>query len=293
VFFLHKIKVSLIAIQDPVVVAKQESNSQFQLLENKTAIEPDVWLVSLLNNTDNKPATICVPPKAGTTTFYKTLYNLTHGEEWAFQGPTWVQNMGNTDRWTKVNAVKQTKWTDFHHNNAAKSIALIRDPKSRILSSWKSKAMCHKDADKNDQRKYIPQLLKLAGLPNDLAREYIASDNKIAPCLGLSEFLQTILQVHSQGKDGLLNEHFRPQHLYCFLHAPPSHWDIITMIDAPDLTCQLKTVLGMQRDECLTVVLRRHHGTGDILQYANLTARDNVMLDAITRKEYDLLSPYL
>jgi hypothetical protein len=41
------------------------------------------------------------------------------------------------------------------------------------------------------------------------------------------------------------------------------------------------------------VVLHHDHGTGDLLQYANLTPRDDVMLDAITRKEYDLLNPYL
>ena len=68
------------------------------------------------------------------------------------------------------------------------------------------------------------------------------------------------------------------------------------LIDAPDLMCQMKRVLGMSNlileDECSTVVPRLH-GSGNLSQYANLTERDNAILDVITREEYAVLGPYL
>jgi hypothetical protein len=137
---------------------------------------------------------------------------------------------------------------------------------------------------KTTKRKYIPQLLKLAGLKNDFAHEYIATEiTKQLHALDYQNFC--IQYCKSTCREKMDCSYFHV--------GPPFCWDINTTIDAPDLTCQLKTVLGMQRDECPKVVLCHDHGTGDLLQYANLTARDNVMLDAITRKEYDMLNPYL
>jgi hypothetical protein len=50
----------------------------------------------------------------------------------------------------------------------------------------------------------------------------------------------------------------------------------------------------MQLDECSTVtVIPRHHESGDLSQFVNLTANDNDILDVITRKEYELLTPYM
>jgi len=71
------------------------------------------------------------------------------------------------------------------------SMAVIRDPKERIISSWKSKITCYDveyHTDVGDRKKFVNELLNLAGLPTAFASGLPDSDPE-SLCLSLTEFL--------------------------------------------------------------------------------------------------------
>ena len=266
---------------------------------NKLINAPEAWEVAIVKESVrsavvSEPSTICACAKCGSTSYYRTLYEITHHKTWNYDGPPWVQNVGNSARWTNVKAKKKENWANFKQTNSSKSFALIRDPKERLLSAFKSKIGCHQSADANGQKSIVPRLLELAGFSPNIARSYIDKFNSSSPCLTLSEFIQVMFQIHSKGKDGVVNEHFRPQHLYCFLHAPPSAWSVVTTISASDAACKLESVIlgrsSATREDC---AMMKSHGTVGLEKYGSLTAVDEAMLDAITRDEYEVLRPYL
>mmetsp|Transcript_28439 Transcript_28439/g.60600 ORF Transcript_28439/g.60600 Transcript_28439/m.60600 type:complete len:321 (+) Transcript_28439:256-1218(+) len=238
--------------------------------------EPRIWELTLLNNSS---ATVCACAKCGTTSFYQSIYEMTHGREWNFSDPPWVQTL-NSKRWTDIE-VKQKDQLD----GPGHSIALIRDPKERILSAWKDKVMCFERGGAN----FIPGLLNLAGMTPDYANRSV-SNNK--PCLGLSEYLQVLYLVHTQNKQGLLNSHFRPQHLYCFLHSPPPKWTVVTRANSPNTICQLKGILQVDEanEDC---TMKQVHKSKPLSMYHDLTEMDEALLYAITHDEYQVLGTYL
>ena len=188
-------------------------------------------------------------------------------------------------------------WSNFKNQDA---YALIRDPKERIVSAWKSKLTCDTVKEIREHIKYVPQLLDLAGPSNNITarikkttytgREYTGRE---FPCLDLSEYLSVLSQIHSQGKEGSLNSHFIPQHLSCFRDAPPAMWKVVTTISDPNALCSLKSIVSRSAnvsnvgEECQMV--KKHKSTVSL----NLTRADEVILDRITREEYEMLGPYL
>ncbi len=238
-------------------------------------------------------ATICICPKCGTSSFYMKLYEITHNKskEYKYKDSKWVWNLDDTSAWKNLKAERKTDWSNF--SSSRNSLAVIRDPKERILSSWKSKVMCHEDADSFDAINIVPQLLRLVGLPDSTASHYTDKNGEITPCLDLSLFLVIMLQVHLEGKDGIVNHHFRPQHLYCFLHAPPSEWGVVTTIDDGSIACELKAMLGISNNDQNECKMGQEHSTDNLSRYTNITDTDHAILNAITREEYRVLAPYL
>jgi len=236
-----------------------------------------------------KPATICACAKCGSTSLWTELFAIVHGKSFDsmnYKGPPWIHDLSNKKPWTNIQAKKRrTDWSNFKKQD---SFALIRDPKERILSSWKSKVTCdERSSDINDHRTI--GLLNLAGSSNITARV-----DKGFPCLDLSDFLAVLFQIHTQGKEGFLDSHFLPQHLGCFKYAPPSMWTVVTTISDPKALCSLKSVVWRSENtskvldnDCL--MTKTHNST----QLLNLTMEDEVILDKITSKEYEMLAQYL
>jgi hypothetical protein len=115
--------------------------------------------------------------------------------------------------------------------------------------------------------------------------------------MDLSDYLSVLSQIHTQGNEGLLNEHFRPQHLGCFKDIPPSMWTVVTTIADPNTRCSLKSVLLRNShtnsldatDDSGCLMMKSHERKNNI----NLTDKDEVILDQITRREYEMLMQYL
>ena len=238
---------------------------------------------------DLKPATICACAKCGTTSLWSEFFSIVQGKSFDslnYKGPPWIHDLSNKKLWTNIQAKKKTDWSNFKKQD---SFALIRDPKERIVSAWKSKVRCDTKFDINDHRNLVPHLLNLAGSTNITAQIDMGF-----PCLDLSNYLAVLLQIHAQGKEGFLDFHFLPQHLACFKNAHPSMWSVVTTISDSNALCSLKYVVlrsantSKADNDCQKMT--KSHAIKLLL---NLTREDEVILDKITSKEYEMLEQYL
>lgn len=237
---------------------------------------------------DLKPATICACAKCGTTSLWTEFFSLAQGKSFDsknYKGPPWIHDLSNKMLWTNIQAKKKTHWSNFKKQD---SFALIRDPKERILSAWKSKVTCDIEKEIGARGRLVPRLLKLAGSTNITARVDMGF-----PCLDLSDYLAVLSQIHAHGKEDFLNIHFLPQHLGCFKEAPPSMWSAVTTISDPNALCSLKSVVlrstntSKSDNDCQ---MTKSHARELLL---NLTREDEVILEKITSKEYVMLEQYL
>mmetsp|Transcript_7019 Transcript_7019/g.13462 ORF Transcript_7019/g.13462 Transcript_7019/m.13462 type:complete len:374 (+) Transcript_7019:71-1192(+) len=255
--------------------------------------------------------TICLCPKCGSSSFYTKLYEVTHHTSvtYGYDKTKWLWRLQSPE-WKNIDTRGKTNWSRF---SPEKSLVLIRDPKKRLLSSWKSKVQCNADAvDTFDARRILPELLDLAGFSHEIFSYYTDNKGLKTPCLDLSTFLLVMFQIHLQGKEGLVNDHMRPQHLICFLHVGPEEWGVVTTIDDDGLTCKLEKMLGVESAiknggignsssggdgdvfDCHDVEkMGKEHTTGKLSEYTTMTEVDEAILNAITRAEYEILGPYL
>ncbi|KAL7469008.1 hypothetical protein ACHAXS_009249 [Conticribra weissflogii] len=312
------------AVTPRVLSGKIEPSSLLLLPENtnKETAEPTAWdirvneryYLDLAANSDSSITgtqakekdeftTICLCPKCGTSSFYTKLFEVAHHKSvtYGYERTRWLWHL-ETPNWTNLDTRQKRDWSIPSHFSSEKSLVLIRDPKERLLSSWKSKIQCNADAvDTFDARLIIPALLDLGGFSHEILSYYNDKKGLETPCLDLSTFLLVMFQIHLQGKEGLVNDHLRPQHLICFLHVGPEKWGEVTTIDDSKLTCKLEKMLGIgsvgdngEVMDCRdTEVMGKEHTTGDLSQYTTMTELDEAILNAITRKEYEVLGPYL
>ena len=175
--------------------------------------EPSVaWEIMPATDTaiaELNPATLCTCAKCGSTSMWLELFAIVQGKSFKsmnYTGPPWIHDLTNKKLWTNIHAKRKTDWSNFDNQN---SFALIRDPKKRIVSAWKSKVTCDTDKEINGHIRLVPELLKLAGTKHNIT----ARTGKGFPCLDLSDYLAVLSHIHAQGKEGLLEAHFLPQHL--------------------------------------------------------------------------------
>lgn len=234
-------------------------------------------------------STLCVCPKCGSASFYGELYRMTHdGKSWPNENNP-VQNLGLRP-WKKALTWRRVDWqsrSDWRKFVDSESIALIRDPKERLLSVYRDKVAC--GAHKASKDRFVNDLIGLSGAT------YRRSPTRGfgSRCLNLDEFVQVLYEVHAQGKQQLLNRHLRPQHLLCFLHASPDQWAHVIEAKDPNAACILEAVVFgepiREGDECALSV---DHANPFELEEV-LAPLEERMLDAITKEEYEVLSPYL
>mmetsp|Transcript_3504 Transcript_3504/g.4984 ORF Transcript_3504/g.4984 Transcript_3504/m.4984 type:complete len:366 (+) Transcript_3504:121-1218(+) len=264
---------------------------------NQKASEPSIaWeVVPAADHVDAtvaelKPATLCTCAKCGSTSLWEELFAIVEGKSFKsmnYTGPPWIHDLLNKKLWTNIEAKRRTDWSNFKDQD---SFALIRDPKERIVSAWKSKVTCDTDEEILGHRMFVPHLLKLAGPSNSMT----ARTDKGFPCLDLSEYLAVLSQIHGQGREGLLNSHFLPQHLGCFKDVPPSMWTVVTTISGPNALCSLKSVVSKSAnmsntDDGCQIMIKAHNYTRNV----DLSRADEDILDRITIKEYEMLRKYL
>ena len=198
---------------------------------------------------------MCICAKCGSTSFYHLLYQQIFGQPWPYEGPPYIHDTASK-RWTidndegedGITSIFNTTSSRMHlqdlldvlnvNKNAAKddddsfSLAIIRDPKQRLLSAPKSKAACRNlgfDSDSDNGYNRVKTLYRLANRPMPPEGEKV--------CLSTFEpFLDLLYSVHKQGKGRELDVHFRPQTEGCgFQYVSPDYWKLVTTIDDPKL----------------------------------------------------------
>lgn len=242
----------------------------------------------------DRKVTVCACAKCGTTAFFHAIYNLTHGTPWPYPGHK-IYGLDRRARWTKAWGSRKAP-RPLGRNG---SLALVRDPRDRLISAWKNKATCAEGEGANvpDVARLVPRLLQLAAVPATGARTRRGSAGEDIPCLDLAAFVEVLFAIHARGKAARLDRHFRPQHLGCFLDHPPSEWGHVRTVGAPDLVCRLRALLLGRNataapdaaDDCAARPRRNATRARD----ADLSPRHAAMLDALTREEYQALDPYL
>jgi len=219
---------------------------------------------------------VCGCGKCGTSSMYEYIYNKSFGHEFEYTDEPWVQEV-ESDRWKgKFQHITDQKEQDGLMNSAY-SFALVRDPKERIISSWKSKIACcdwyHPDYDRAT---FVRNLRALAG------QEYDES----LKCLELDEFLGTMAIIHRAGVAKDLDRHFLPQDLGCFSRFGAKEWTKVTVIDKDDAFDPIAEKLGVQKSEAPP----HAHGSDAKVQISEKAAK---LLNEITKDEYDMLGEFL
>lgn len=219
---------------------------------------------------------MCACAKCGSTSVYEFLYSQALGRPWNYSGTPYIQDV-TSPRWEgkfKLLDVDQAR-TAIQAKKVF-SFALMRDPKSRIISSWKSKVACDGEVrwgtDLRDRARMLPKLAELAGV-------------QPAECLEFEDFVATLAKVHRMGQAKLLNVHFRPQQHGCFRDFDPPQWSKVANIADANAAHELAMQFGN-----LDVKEFPHMHSSPASGAVNMTDRAQRLLDEITHDEYALLA---
>lgn len=216
---------------------------------------------------------VCSCAKCGSTSLYDFVYNEVFGRPWNHTGPPFIQDV-TASRWAgKFKLLSRNETEGLITHNDTFSFALVRDPKKRIISAWKSKIACDSNwgTDVRDREGIVPKLLTLANRTN-------------ASCLSLYGFLDAVHAVHKAGKARELNSHFRPQHLGCFRHFPPQMWRKVVSITDAGAAAELAYRFGDNNKPDFP-----HAHTSNEKGTITISPAAMRMLDAITEEEYKAL----
>jgi len=218
---------------------------------------------------------VCGCGKCGTSSMYEYIYNKSFGHTFNYTDEPWVQEV-ESSRWEG----KFEHITDHEKQeklmNSAYTYALIRDPKERIISSWKSKIACcdwyHPDYDRST---FVRNLRALAALKYDESLK----------CQSLDDFLETMATIHRAGNAKDLDRHFLPQDLGCFSRFGAKRWTKVTVIQAEGSFDAISHHLHVEP----AAPPHDHGSDAKIL----ISAQAAKLLDEITKDEYDMLRDYL
>lgn len=218
---------------------------------------------------------ICICAKCGSTSLYEFLYAETFGKPWNYTGIPYIHDV-MSPRWEdKFEVLSSGQTAKVMEDDEAFKFALMRDPKVRLTSSWKSKVACdgtgNWGTDKKDRARMVPRLRDLAGMER-------------AECLDFDSFVETLNVVHEKGLAANLNVHFRPQQHGCFREFEPSLWSKVAPISDPGAAHELAEQLG---DSRVSDFPHQHSSHSDDIV---ISKKAEELLDKITKEEYEILA---
>ena len=167
------------------------------------------------------------------------------------------------------------------------SLAIVREPISRLVSAWKNKLACDRKTwgtSAAGQTYLVKKLLKVSGMP---LPKHIHKRPKY--CLEFPEFVEALRLVHSKGKQDYLDQHFLPQHLYCFRETDPSDWMHIVSTGDPSIGPMFVNLLGL-KDTNVTLAKKNSSTKKAVLEISD---HDMSILKAITADERAVIEPLL
>lgn len=216
---------------------------------------------------------VCGCAKCGSTSLYDFMYKEAFGQAWNYSGPPFIQDV-TASRWAgKFQLLLKNETEMLLNKSDTFSFALIRDPKKRIISAWKSKIACDGSwgTDVRDREGIVPKLLMLANRSN-------------ASCLSLYSFLDAVNAVHKAGRAKELNSHFRPQNLGCFRHFPPHQWRKVVSIGEAGAAKELAARFGDLNQTDFP-----HAHKSNEMEPITISPAAMRLLDEVTEAEYKAL----
>lgn len=223
----------------------------------------------------NEKNLICICAKCGSTSLYELLYQQTFGRKWNYTDQPYIHDV-TSPRWKgKFKVLGSSAVTYAMKSPETFSFALMRDPKERLISSWKSKVACDGTGDwgtdRVDRARMVPKLRDLAGFES-------------TTCLSFEKFLVTLAEVHRTGLAAQLNVHFRPQQYGCFRDVPPAQWSMVAEITDGKAAAKLASRFGNNN---VTAFPHDHSSPTSPLI---ITPRAQELLNEITKDEYAVLA---
>lgn len=222
---------------------------------------------------------VCGCGKCGTSSMYEYLYEKTFGHPWTYEWEPYIQDV-ESSRWALNGQQTWYHITDEDRQaelmQSAVSFALIRDPKERLISAWKSKLSCDQSfgVDYNSKG-FVCGLQYLQGLPC----------NSSQTCMSLDEFASALLNIKQLGASWRLDRHFLPQNFGCFNKYRPESWTKIATINEPHSFSLLAHQLGTKDDQAP----HEHSSSKAVI----VSQRASQILDIVTKEEYDMIGDYL
>lgn len=218
---------------------------------------------------------VCGCGKCGTSSMYEYVYEKTFGHAWNYTWEPYIQTVTSgrwENRWQHITDRTQQMEIMEH----AYSFALIRDPKERLISSWKSKLSCGDDFGVDyDSATYVRNVRLLQGLPR----------NDSITCMSLDEFAESLLNIYEQGKLRQIDRHFLPQNYGCFDRFPPRKWSKLSTIEERHSFSPLASQIGATDEEA-----PHEHGSPNRILVSKRVAD---ILDIVTKQEYDVIGAFL
>jgi len=233
-------------------------------------------------------AVICGCGKCGSTSLLEYTYNHVHRKSWdqmyRGKGPPYVQDVF-TERWGGMMENPKNYSEQKEIMNSAYSFALIRDPKERLVSAWKSKLACANEfgVDQGDRAHYVEDANSYRGFVAHI--QNLRGGDENVTCMNLEMFADALLVIKRAGRAQYLDRHFLPQDLGCFYRFGPERWSKVTTISDGKAFRELAEHLDTP-DSHVPVM---HLST----KTTYISKRVSDLLDLVTRDEYKMLKPYL
>jgi len=227
---------------------------------------------------------VCGCGKCGSTSAFAYVYRAEFGQRWPHTDWPYPQEV-TSDRWAgKFKMVDDMKEQEDIMGHAF-SLALIRDPKERLISSWKSKVACDDDfgVDTNDRARWGAIAQAYVGLVPDL-QKLRGKDSNIT-CMELDEFATALYEIKQLGRADFVDRHFLSQDLACFKRFPPSKFTKVATVEDHEAFVALAEKL-----HTTNTTVPETHSSHKKIQIDKKTAD---LLDKVTADEYALLGPYL
>lgn len=182
---------------------------------------------------------VCGCAKCGTTSLMAWIYKVTHnGKSWPYVGPPWIHSF--SPRWGNTNVVllNAKAQARVFADPTVLTVALVREPSERLLSSWQSKLQCEAgkrgeiDADGPAVIRTIAAVL--GGAATITSRPplplFTVRMSRVVNrgCLYVHEYAALLDEVHRRHDPSHLDAHILPQQHGCFKSQPYQTWTFTT-----------------------------------------------------------------
>jgi len=223
------------------------------LTTSNAFVPPNILYIALnVSSATERRALVCVPAKAGSTSFYFWLYETLAGHPWEFRDKPWVQDI-DSHRWRSVlggqsqvarlSSLSMQKRRRILEDPGARRYALLRHPFERAESAYYSKLSCNQIHDAADHKRIIRKLLRQApkaarslSAGSRPPLEGSAANSSLpgsVPCLTPEDWTRVVYEALNSPDRLDVDVHFLPQVVGCGLRRIGFH-HIVPLSDNAD-----------------------------------------------------------